>query len=244
MVIGRGLNFLKEFSIISAQRMKSEMDYFRFQEFQAKAVYEDINRILAIPKNSFVIDFGCGNGGYTNYLSGKYKKALGIDFKVNKAASGNCLYESHDLLEYRSLQKADLIFCTSVIEHIRDRHKFIKVIKDNLKKEGSLYLSFPPFYSPAGGHHLKPFHYLPMRACLWLAKKLKRIDKSVRSYEDLFGEWGLYKTSIKQIKELLLDNNFSIIEYKPRFSPVNTAKIPFLADLFTWHVEFYCKNGG
>ncbi len=91
MVIGCDLKFLKEFRVISSQRMKSEVDYFRFQEFQAKAVYEDINRILNIPQNSFVIDFGCGNGGYTNYLAGKYRKAL-LSVVANGEARGRATF--------------------------------------------------------------------------------------------------------------------------------------------------------
>ncbi len=244
MNLVRGIKFLKELKNISNQRMKSDTDYLRFQEFQARAIYEDINRIFNIPPDSFVIDFGCGKGGYTGYFATKFKKVKGVDRIINKSNFSNCLYEECDLLEYASSEKADLIFCASVIEHTKEQDKLIKIIKSSLKPGGLLYLSFPPFYSPAGGHHLKPFHYLPDKACLLLAKKFKRIDKNIDSYEKLFGEWGLYKTSIKQIKKLLLANKFSIIEYKPRFLSVNTAKIPFLADLLTWHVEFYCKNGG
>ncbi len=244
MGVIKSLKFIKALRNFSKKRLASELDYLKFQEFQAMAVHEDISKILKVPAISFVIDFGCGKGGYTKFLASKYRNVLGIDFYVKHTAEDNRLFQSHNLLEYNGRQKADFIFCASVIEHTEKQDELIKSIKDNLKTNGSLYLGFPPFFSIGGGHQLKPFHYLPEKLAVWLGKKNKRIGNKVTGYKDLFGSWGLYKTSISKIKRLLKENNFRIIKCKTRFLPINTANIPILGEFLTWHAEFYCKNGG
>lgn len=80
---------------------------------------------------------------------------------------------------------------------------------------------------------------------VWLGKKLGRIDSSVTNYQNLFGTWGLYKTSIKKVKLLLEYNGFRIIRCKPRyFHLLDSTKIPILKEILTWHAEFYCKKDG
>ncbi len=236
------LKFLRDFSRLSRKRLNSENDYLKFQEFQAQAIYQDLNKIFKLPHDSFVIDFGCGKGGYTNFFSAKFKKVLGIDFHVKQQVSEKNIFESHDLLNYKNPQKADLIFCSSVIEHVKNQEGLLKSINENLKSGGFLYLSFPPFYSLGGGHQLKPFHYFPEKFAIWMGKKSKRIDNQVSGYGNLFGSWGLYKTTINKVARLLTKNNFRILKCKTRFLPVNTANIPVLNELLTWHVEFYCQK--
>lgn len=92
---------------------------------------------------------------------------------------------------------------------------------------------------------MKPFHYLPEKIAIRIGRRLGRINANVNGYENLFGSWGLSKTSIKNTKEILEKNHFKLITIKTRFarenSIFNTAKWP-LADLFTWHVEFYAQK--
>lgn len=234
------MNWIK-FYFLARKRLNSNNEYIKFQKYQAGEVIKDIDKILKIPKKSFVIDWGCGNGGYTKVLAKKYKQVLGIDFFVKPKKERNLKFEKHNLLNYISKKPADLIFCASVIEHVTDGEKLIKNINLSIKKDGFLYISFPPFYSLAGGHQLKPFHYLPKKIAIWIVKKLKRIDQRVNSYENLFVTYGLYKISIIDIKKLLENNNFNIIKYKTRyFNLLNTTKIPLLNNFLTWHAEFYC----
>ena len=106
---------------------------------------------------------------------------------------------------------------------------------------GSLcYLSFPPFYSPVGGHQFKPFHYLPPKMCIYLCKKMKKIE--CESYTKSFGNWGLYPTTIKQVKKLIKGTNFTVESITTRFFSINVAKIPLLNEILTWHVEFILRN--
>ncbi|HPI19924.1 MAG TPA: class I SAM-dependent methyltransferase [Candidatus Kapabacteria bacterium] len=49
-------------------------------------------------------------------------------------------------------EKFDLVILRDVIEHIDDTKKCLKNISKLLKKGGSLYVTFPPYTSPFGGH--------------------------------------------------------------------------------------------
>lgn len=234
------MNFVELFKL-AKNRFKSDNDYIVFQKYQAKELVKDINKYLKVEKTSFVIDWGCGHGGYMSVFNEIYSEVKGIDFHVEADKNSGLNFESHDLLNYISEKKADFIFCASVIEHVSDPKKLIENIYESLNENGKLYLSFPPFYSIGGGHQLKPFHYLPDSLALWLGKRLKRISEAVTSYKNLAGNWGLYKLKISNIKKILEESGFIIRKYKPRyFNFFDTTKIPILNDFLTWHVEFYC----
>lgn len=228
---------------MAKNRFKSIEDYQHFQSYQADAVYGDLKRIFNISNDSFFVDWGCGSGGYTKYFATKFKNILGIDFLVPKNIEG-VKFIKNDLTNYVINKKADIIFCASVIEHVENQKQFVSQISKNLKVGGYLYLSFPPFYSIGGGHQLKPFHYLPEKLAIKIGKKLRRISNNVYGYTNLFDSWGLYITSIKKVRQILINNRFEIKTCKTRFvdekSLFNTARIPVLNEFLTWHVEFYC----
>lgn len=245
MITRSKIKFLADFIRLAHKRLNSREDYFNFQRLQAEGVFQDIENILKVPIESFVIDFGCGNGGYTDYFGDKFTEVVGVDYFVEpEKKNAKITYISHDLLTFKTEKKADLIFCSSVIEHVKDREALIKNISDNLRAEGFLYLSFPPFLSFGGGHNVKPFHYLPEKLSIKMAKfaGLTKVDKKVTSYENLFGNFGLYRTHIHEVKNLLNANKFKQIACKTRFFPFNTANIPLFGELLTWHVEFYCQK--
>lgn len=226
---------------LSRRRFDSKEDYTKMQYAQAKLVYNDLTQILKVPNNSFVVDFGCGNGGYTSFFATKFREVLGLDFSISKMKKRrNISFCRCNLLDFKLKKKADFIFCASVIEHVEDADKLIKNIYQNLKPGGYLYLSFPPFYSLGGGHTVKPFHYLPEEMAIKVSKYFGKIPPTIDSYRNLFGKWGLYPRSISEIKKLFVLNNFKILAYKVRYIPLNFAKIPLIGDFFTWHVEFYC----
>lgn len=128
----------------------------------------------------------------------------------------------------------DFIFCSSLIEHILDQNKLISELCRVLKNDQFCYLSFPPFWSPVGGHQFKPFHLLGEKNAVILSKLIRHVEA------DNFGT--LYPTTIHHIKELVKETNFRIVGVSNRFSPINIAKIPFLNELLTWHVEFLLRK--
>ena len=236
------INFYLDFYRLAKKRSKTRLDYLKFQSFQAKRIIVDLIAILKVDKNSKVIDLGCGNGGYTLELLRYFKNVKGVDYYVEPKSECKKNFIKDDVLKFKNKERVNLIFCSSVIEHIKEENRLLRNIYDNLKDGGKLYLSFPPFYSFVGGHQLKPFHYFPERIAIWIGKKLGRIDNSVTGYNNLWKSWGLYKRHIFSIKRALKRNRFVIIKQKVRFSLVNFSVVPILGELLTWHVEFYCKK--
>jgi ubiquinone/menaquinone biosynthesis C-methylase UbiE len=187
-----------------------------------------------------VLDIGCGAGGYASKFVDEgadvialditpqyYQHIRGAKFIVGDAAE----------LPFKNAS-FDFIYCSSLIEHVREPSALIKELHRTLKKRGILYLSFPPFWSPVGSHQFKPFHYLGE----WAAVRLSRMLYGVKSYhyDDAYGK--LHIRTIRQVKRLVKEQGFSIISISTRMFPINTAKIPLLNEILAWHAEFLLKK--
>ncbi|HSA05953.1 MAG TPA: methyltransferase domain-containing protein [Candidatus Gastranaerophilales bacterium] len=224
---------------------KRGQNYFIFQKFQAENIIKTLKNKLNLTCNSTVIDYGCGYGGYSSVLADYFQQVKAVDYYSSSQISEkqNINYEKADLISYKTAP-VDFIFCTSVIEHIPKEKQalFVENIKDNLKKRGYLYLSFPPFLSLQGGHATYPFHYFPDKTAFFLTKIFRKAN--ITSYSTMWGDWGLYKTSIKEVETMLLDNNFKIIEINSRFMPKWYSKFFGKIDFLNWHVEFIAQKRG
>lgn len=233
-----------KFAKLAKNRQKSTEDYVRFQRFQADHIINGPHLIKESIEGKSVLDVGSGSKeqiGYTLELA-KYAKAVyAFDINITTChqenifpVRGNALY-----LPFRD-NMFDFCFCSIFIEHVKNKRSTLMNIYRVLKPGGKCYLSFPPFYSPVGGHQFKPFHYLPEKICIWLSKKLNKVD--AESYSTSFGNWGLYPTTIRQIRRLIKETGFTIESITTRFSPINFAKIPLLNEILTWHVEFILRK--
>jgi cyclopropane fatty-acyl-phospholipid synthase-like methyltransferase len=76
-------SFLVSLWKASRKRFASDEDYFRFQQLQAVHVIRDVARLLSPPQDSFVIDFGCGRGGYSECLAEHFAEVLAVDFRLS-----------------------------------------------------------------------------------------------------------------------------------------------------------------
>ena len=225
---------------LAKNRAKSNIDYFKFENFQSNIVIKSLKNAGISFKGMKVLDLGSGTGGYSLNLLNQgacvvalditqqyFQNVKGIRFVVADAAK----------MPFAS-NSFDFVFCSSLIEHVRNPDLLIKEIKRILKKGGRCYLSFPPFWSPVGSHQFKPFHYMGEKIAVKLSRKVYHV-KSHR-YNDQFGK--LYIRTIRQVKKLILSNNMKIKYMSTRMSPINFAKMPILNELLTWHVEFLIEK--
>lgn len=233
------MNYI-EFLKLSKHRTKSNEDYLRFQKFQAKwIIHNSLKKFDLTTKK--ILDLGSGFGGYSQELSNAGANVYAIDLNIIRHPQVHFFQIKGDCnnLPIRS-ESMDLVFCSSLIEHISDQDQLILEINRVLKKHGFCYLSFPPFFSPVGGHQFKPFHLLGEGFAVMLSKFMYGLK--VESYQTSFGNWGLYPTTIQKVLNLVKSNNFKIIDVTTRFSPLNFAKFPVFNEILTWHVEFIVQK--
>ena len=131
-----------------------------------------------------VLDVGCGGGGLSIALAQQGAQCLGIDLKTELISEAERVAASHqvevefavaDVLNWKHRgRQYDLIILSEVLEHLVSLNNVEPVIascRDLLAAGGSIYVSFPPWYSPFAGHQagwpqirfVPWYHLLPNR---------------------------------------------------------------------------------
>lgn len=169
--------------------------YFQEQTYTTQTyVIPFIERHKRITPQSHILEIGCGEGGNLRSLLDMGCLITGIDIDPDKINAAETLYAEHPLRKKLSLicediykvtelnQQFDVIILRDVIEHIPDQERFLPFIRRFLKLDGCIFVAFPPWQNPFGGHqqicrskilsHLPYFHLLPRpvyKACLQTA---------------------------------------------------------------------------
>ena len=112
-----------------------------------------VDFLNSIPKNSFILDVGCGNNSpllVKSFLPNSYYVGIDVDnynndYDVYKVADEYILSDPNDfvksLLSINS--NFDAIISSHNIEHCNDRIGVLNAMIDKLNYGGKLYLSFP-----------------------------------------------------------------------------------------------------
>jgi SAM-dependent methyltransferase len=146
----------------------------------------------------------------------------------------------------------DLVICASLIEHVPIPTDVIRETLRVLKPGGFVYLSFPPFYTPLGGHQFSPFHLLGQRFALrvnsirkqyhgkyWLQE---RYPIQPVSFAQAFGGWGLYPLTIAKVERILAIFPIETVDRSTRWLPLDFSGLPLLREFLTWHVQFLFRK--
>jgi 2-polyprenyl-3-methyl-5-hydroxy-6-metoxy-1,4-benzoquinol methylase len=152
-----------------------------------------------------------------------------------------------------TLPKFDVVIVRDVIEHIHNQTKFLLFVQQFLQVNGSVFIAFPPWRMPFGGHQqvcnssflskLPFFHLLPkflFKAILIWSKEnqelinelvtLRQTKMSILKYKRLLKRTG-YKTDRETC--YFINPNYDIkFKLKPRCLP-KFLRIPFLCDFYT-----------
>ncbi|MCS7251518.1 MAG: class I SAM-dependent methyltransferase [Anaerolineae bacterium] len=235
------------------RRFHSEKDYSDFQCYQGRWVIEDLIRRGYVVSGRRILDLGCGYGGYSIALREFGAQVIALDlFPSFLLISGQIPTIRGNALR---LPFADLsfegIFCASLIEHVDRPIEMLYEIRRIVKQGGWIYLSFPPFYSPLGGHQFSPFHYFGERIALKIARRWRwwgrgawisaRCPTAPESFARAFGDYGLYPITIRKARALFHKAGLQVDYQGVRFLPLNLSKVPVLGEILTWHVEFVLR---
>lgn len=251
--------------------------YFNEQVFTTeKFVIPYISQVMAITPETVVAEIGCGEGGNLKPFLDLGCKVVGIDLSENKIENGKHYFAEHPKKENLTLvaqdiykvspdefQRFDLIIMRDTIEHIHDQNKFMGYLKDFLNPGGVVFLAFPPWRMPFGGHQqicrskfLSKLPYFHIGPVFLYRGMLKLFGESQDTIENLLEvkETGI---SIARFRRIVRDNGYHFDRetlyfinpnYEIKFK-LKTRKlwavfnIPFIRDFFTTtHYSVISRN--
>ena len=163
-------------------RQKDRKQYFNeLSETSKKFFLPYIERFLPIEKGMNVLEIGCGDGGNLLPIAERGCNVVGVDMAECRINDAKRFFEAQgtegtfiapDVFAIKEFEHHfDLIICHDVIEHIMDKALFLHKVRKFLRPQGIIFMSFPAWQMPFGGHqqicrskllsHLPWFHLLP-----------------------------------------------------------------------------------
>lgn len=159
--------------------------YFREQISTSEKYYSGyLSPYVCLTPHSRVLEVGCGEGGNLVPFAQKGCYTYGIDMAGCRIEQAKNYFKEMDLRavflseDFLSTTpptneevKFDVILLHDVIEHIERKRKLLDQLKSFLKKDGVVFVGFPAWRMPYGGHqqicksflcsHLPYLHLLP-----------------------------------------------------------------------------------
>lgn len=125
-----------------------------------------LEKLNAFKKGDKVAEIGSAEGGaLAAFVQEGATNALGTDIAMNRLEAGKKIagildlpieFTGHDIInnppEDKWIGAFDLALLRDVIEHLDDTNIALRNIKKIIKPGGYLFVTFPPYYSPFGGH--------------------------------------------------------------------------------------------
>ncbi len=231
------------------------------------------NTVDEMFKDKVVLDIGCGAGGKTVFYASKgVEKIVGIEIleKYKKEAESLANeYNLQDKFEFVAGDASnmpfenetfDTIIMNDAMEHVDRPEMVLEECYRILKKDGKLYLNFPPYNHPFGAH-LSDAIGIPWVHVFFnektLIKSYKELVKDLPDGKDRIDfriskrndgtEYFSYinKMSIKRANKILNNSSFKIEYYSEE--PLRNifkipAKMPFFKELLVKMVVCVLKK--
>ncbi len=185
------------------------------------------------PKGLRVADLGCAEAGGLVALAEVGAEVCGLELRASRADLARRLAKERgvalrvvvgNLLSPSDIEKLggpfDLVLLRDVIEHVPTKETALRHVRQLLSGAGSgaALITFPPFYSPFGGHQqmlaspfrLVPYwHFLPRPLFAPLAWLLRRFDRQpyILTEMELFRK---EKLSLRRFEQLAAKTGFAV----------------------------------
>jgi len=219
-----------------------------------------------------VLEIGCSEGGILEALQNAGCIVEGVEISEKRAKNAKELQTTDfpvsvaDICSEEGIKELsgdyDLIILRDVIEHLLEKDGAFRNIKKILNKNGRLFITFPPWFMPFGGHqqvlrnHFRfvPFlHLLPRNTYLNLIKSIEK-DRPhlVRDLMDTYDARLTFRNFTKLLRRhafILERKIFWMINpaYKIKFGLKERrmgklAKIPLIREIFVTSVYAWIKH--
>jgi SAM-dependent methyltransferase len=249
------------------KRHFNRKDYFEEQGLIVESVVLPyITSAYPISAETLVLEIGCGEAGNLRPFLDRGCKVTGIDrskIRIERAIGyfadhpkvPNLHLVASDIFDVDPVESGlfDLIIMRDSFEHIQNKEKLILHIARFLKPGGRIFVSFPPWRMPFGGHQqlcenrvvskIPYFHLLPLLAYTFILKLFGenkyRIDElleirntrlSISNFRDLV-KYG--KLKIEKEDFFLISPAYNVkFNIKVRKLP-DFLNLPYCRDFFT-----------
>ena len=249
---------------------KRHSNHTQYFEEQSKAirtyVVPFISSYLSLSSEMTVAEIGCGAGGNMLPFLEMGCNVWGIDISPAIIERAKSLYaaipESKKLtliasdiynVDPTTLPKFDLIVMRDVLEHIHNQEQFMKHLCNFVKPSGIIFMAFPPFRMPFGGHQqlcsnrlasrLPYFHLLPKKMYRLLLRwfgendgtingllEIKDTRMHLHQFHKIVKKAGL---TLVQEQNYLINPNYQVkFGLRPRRLP-KVMNIPWFRDFVT-----------
>lgn len=233
-----------------------------------------LRRYVRIGGGTKILEIGCGDGGNLLPFAKLGCTVVGCDIADVRINDARRFFEEEnvaadfiasDAFLLKDLEKQfDLIICHDVIEHIHDKYAFMAKCKNLLKPQGVLFMSFPAWQMPFGGHqqickgrllsHLPFFHLLPNAVyekilkigkedfgCIKELMSIKQTKCPIELFQDVLIKEG-YK--VEHRIAWFINPHYEVkFGLKPRKLSAIIDNLPYIRNFFTTSSFYVLKCG-
>lgn len=213
------------------KRHTDPLRYFNEQALSTeKHIIPFINSVREILPSDNVLEIGCGEAGNLKPFLDKGCNCVGVDFNQSKIEKGRSFYSIHPNVEkinlisnniYESNEfhaHFDIVIIRDVIEHIHDQDKFLGMLGSFIKQNAIVFVAFPPWQSPFGGHQqicsnkllsaLPYFHLFPTTIYKFILKVFGEDNAKIEGLLEI-KETGI---SLERFERICYTNKYQIIK--------------------------------
>lgn len=175
-----------------------------------------------------ILEIGCGEGGNLLPFARMGCNVTGIDIAETRIHEAKAFFEqvgakgefmALDFFQLNeSNRKYDIILCHDVFEHIEDKESFLELLPHYLKAQGVIFIAFPAWQMPFGGHQqicrssiasrLPFIHLLPVLLYQSLLRLLGEEENCIRELTEI----KKTKVTIETFEKLIDKTNLHIID--------------------------------
>jgi SAM-dependent methyltransferase len=252
--------------------------YFREQsQVTRRHVIPFLESVLPVTERLKIAEVGCGEAGNMLPFLDLGCTVIGIDLAPNKIENGRRIYQDHPnhdrltLIAQNVYQVSsdtvnglDLIFMRDTLEHIPYQEKLLGHLSTFMKPGGMIFLGFPPWRMPFGGHQqicvhrllskLPYTHLLPLKLYRSLLRTAGESEAKINGLMEIRDTrislqrfLGIVKRSpftIRKRTYFLINPNYEIkFNLKKKILP-RWMNIPYVRDFYTTTAYFILEKKG
>ena len=265
----------KQYETIQKSSFPDNVKYYWGYQYRlaSEVLVKMLKKLGSFKEGDRVAEIGCAEGGVlAAFVQEGAKDALGTDIVTRRLETGEKVMDmlkipikfvEHDIinepLEPEWQENYDLALLRDVIEHLDDAEIALKKIRGMLKPGGRLFVTFPPYHSPFGGHQqtlanfwgkLPYIHLLPYSIFKKMMKtgrpndvgEVKRLHKIRMTPEKFISAAKNAGYEIENQDYYLLRPVFKMKFGLPSLKITPLAKANFIRKFFSLEAAYLLKN--